>query len=242
MNKIFGSLALCFLIVACGEVEKKAPKKEKEQKTVSYSMMAEQHLSNFPLLKFPCIVDGKFLNDSSKNHTSYPMSIGLVTELSANFGGDDDSQRESYYVNDFIKIATAKQEGKYQDFVDKLDIGMTKDANCYALGRLEFGDSVGILIWKVVFSSYEACPFFSGTHVLGSVYHEGKLVKTYQLAMDESGADAPMSFNAKKKIRIDKNGILKMYTSTETLEEEKVIESEKTQKTYVLSVKGMKKN
>jgi hypothetical protein len=242
MRNYIGILFLTVILFSCSESPKPVTKNKEEKAKVSYSMTVDQHLSSFPLLKFPCVIDGNFLKDSSKNHTSFPISIGLVSELASNFGGDDDSQRESYYVNDFIKIQTAKQEGKYDDFVQKLDIGMTKDANCYALGRLEFGDSLGLLIWKVVFTSYEACPYFSGTHVLGSIYQNGKLIKTYQLAMNESGADAPMSFNAKKKVRIDKNGILKMFTSTETLEEEVVIETEKIEKVFVLTSSGIKKN
>jgi hypothetical protein len=225
---------------SCGNSEEKFLDNEiNTVKKVEYSMMITQHLESFPLLNFPLIIDKKYINDSLKNHSKFPLSVGIVSEFALRLGEDDDSQQEKYYINDFIRIATAKNEGKYQEFEKSLDIGMTKDADCHAIGRLEYGDSLGIIIWKISFSSFEACPFYSGTHVLGSFYSKGKLIKTYQLATVDAGSDPPMGFVARKKVYLDANGFMKIDFFSQSMEEEVIIETEKTEKKFFINTKGL---
>lgn len=242
MRIILSAALLGVLLAACG-----APKKEKKPETVAapksiqYPAEFQGVLDHFPVVK-AVAVDSIFFDDSVGNTSDFTLSVDLVKQLTARFAKDDYSHDETYYLNSFYKIAEAKRNNAYEQFKKNLDIGMTQDANCYALSRMEFGDSLAVLFWKIDYSSYEACPVFSGTHVLASLVRDGKVGECILLAAHEVSADPPMGYELYQLGSLHSKGILKTRRYSETMEDETVIEKEKIRSVYSLNAFGFQEN
>ncbi|MES2588021.1 MAG: hypothetical protein V4622_03505 [Bacteroidota bacterium] len=237
------TLYIAFLLVATyvinsctSKTEKKVPLEVKKE--VSYPREIKKRLKNFVLLEQDFVLDTLFMQDSIKNHLKYKLSINEVKFLSSKLKDDDVTEPNSYYLNDYIKIERAKKTGKYAAFVERLDIGMMKDASCYALGRVEFGDSLAVLIWKIDFSSYEACPFYSGTHFLATLISNGELIECMQIACSESAGDAPMSSETVQEAKFSKKGRLNYRYESSVYEDENQIEHAEDKFVFDLKSKG----
>lgn len=207
--------------------------------SITYSSTVNEFLNAFPLMDADLKLDHLFFEDSTRNHTHSILSKALVQELAAELGEDEESKQQIYYINDYYKIQTMKDDRKYEEYVQSLDIGMTKDAQCYALGRLHYGDSIGILLWKINYSSYEACPMYAGNHILASLYYHGKLMKTHLVAQEEAGMDAPMGYEANTYSTWQKMGKIFVHATILTSEEEKIIEKQENKRIWKITRKGL---
>jgi len=210
-----------------------------EKVAVEYPEFLTGRLDDFPLMTVPYSVDSLFFEaDTAIDFDNGNLNIETVKLLSANLATDDQSAREQYYLNDFYKIAQAKQDGTYDSLREDLDIGMTENAACKTIGRLEFGDTMALVIWEIKYKSYDACPYYTGHHVLGSLVKKGKVLACMQLASGESGADAPMSYETYQLVQILEKGeiLLRMYSQTN--EEDEVVEKEQYTAAYQIKGKG----
>jgi|GEM_PF-7126322 len=241
MRIILSAALLGVLIAACGAPKKEQKSKAAAPKSVQYPAELQGVLDHFPVVN-SVAVDSVFFDDSLGDHSQFSLSIELVKQLTARFVKDEFSRGETYYLNSFYKIADAKRNNTYTQFKEKLDIGMTQDATCYALSRMEFGDSLAVLFWKIDYSSYEACPVFSGTHVLASLVRDGKVGECILMAAHETSVDPPMGYEMYQLGSLHKKGILKTRRYSETMEDETVIEKEKFRFVYSLSAFGFQEN
>jgi hypothetical protein len=232
-----------YLLISCSpnkEISDDLENKIEEKKEIQYPNEILDSLNLFPKKNLEFNLFESFFTDSLKNHTNHKLSSNFVKLLSGKLFSDDATERNSYYLNDYYLIQQAKKDKKYEEYVQKLDIGMMQDANCYALSRIEFGDSLAILIWKIDFSSYEACPYYIGTHILGTLIADGKCLETLQLANMESAADAPMSSNSTQFVKISKTGKIQCNYETIVDEEETTIEHSKEKKEFQITKSGFK--
>jgi hypothetical protein len=242
MRIIFSTACMALLLVSCG-----SPKTEKKQKTqavaktVQYPAELQGLLDHFPVVK-AIAVDSVFFDDSLGDHSQFSLTPECIQMLTAKLAKDDFSHDETYYLNSFYKIAAAKQSHTYEQFEQKLDIGMTRDANCYAISRMEFGDSMAVLLWKISYSSYEACPYFSGTHVLATLIRDGKVAESILLGAHETSTDPPMGYEMYQLGNLQGKGVLKTRRYSETLEDETVIEKEKIRSVYSVGALGFEEN
>ncbi len=212
-----------------------------ENRQVEYPSGIDDKLKLFPLEEEELKIDSGFFRDSTRNHRKQELDADFVKLLAVNLSKDDMTEPNAYYLKEFYTIEKAKKDKKYDDFLEKLDIGMTKDAHCYALKRMEFGDSIATLLWRLDFTSYEACPFFHGSHYMLSTIYQGKVVQTIQLAASESAADAPVSSTIVQEALISPKGKAS-YNYESTVEEEGLeIERSASKKEFVLGVAGFVK-
>lgn len=233
------SLLVLLLLASClgKEIKSNAPTKI----SVQYPQLINDKLANFPIKELPLLIDSAFFAaDTIEQDYQGNLDIEMVKLLSSRLASDDASDRERYYLNDFFQIAQAKNEGTYDTLLAHLDIGMTENASCNAIGRIEFGDTMGMIIWEINYKSYDACPYYNGHHVLGTLIKNGNVVSCIQLAAREYGADAPMSFEAYQLASIAKNGVITTRNYSQTNEEDLKVESASAFFKYQITSKGYK--
>lgn len=208
--------------------------------TVSYPQLIADQLENYYGLKeLPFAIDSSFFAaDSSMNFDDGNLTVNEVKFLSARMAYDEASSREKHYLNDFYRIAEAKAGGTYENFKEKLDIGMTENATCRSIGRLEFGDTMGLVLWEVMYKSFDACPFYTGHHVLGTLVKDGQAVYCMNLASRESGADAPMSFEMYQLASVSNNAVITIRNHSQAMEDDSLVEQSHVFLKYKITGKG----
>ncbi len=215
--------------------------KREGKKSIIFPEEVEKSLKKYPLISKEYIFNEKFFADSSKNNTLNALSINDVKLFANKLKKDEINESNKYTLNDYFKIEEAKINHKYQAYLDKLDIGMTKESICYALNRIEFGDSLAILVWKDEYSSYDACPFFAGTDFFATIITDGKVVETIQLAMKENTADAPMGSTTIKTSKINSKGLVSSLYDCLVDEDGAEVEHITDKYNYQISKKGFTK-
>lgn len=245
MKKIFvkkiiiACLSIPLILNSCSTVTSSTEEKI-ELVEIQYPKEISNQIDDFLTEKFDFIINSDFFDDSIKNNSKTTLDVEIIKLFSSKLSKDSFTETNTYYLNDYYKIEEAKKEKKYEEYIQKLDIGMMRDANCYALSRLEFGDSIGLLIWKIDYSSYEACPYYAGTHVMGTLIVDGKIKETLQLANKETAADAPMSSLSNQSVKITATGKILCNYETTVDEEETRIEHSKEKLEFQISKTGFK--
>lgn len=233
-------LLFLFILLACSGKKDFPVEKKEMEKEVLYPKELENSLHLFPTIQADYNIDHSFLSDSVKNHKNFKLNSSQVQFLSSVLKENND-QSNSYYLKGYYEIETAKKERKYTQFLETLDIGMMKDANCFAIGKIEFGDSMAILLWKIEYSSYEACPFFQGTRFYSTLVAEGKVKETIQLASKESTGDAPMFSETHQDAFIQKNGYLKYHSQSKVFEDDLEVEYSEDRSQFKITTQGFTK-
>lgn len=111
--------------------------------------------------------------------------------LADNYLANHPTEMASYTLRSFYEIDSLKAQGEYEDYVSSLDIGMMQHADAYTEGLLELDESNSLLLWSLTFGSYEACPYYSGTLVFGTLLNNYEVKNTVLLAEMSGGGDPP---------------------------------------------------
>ena len=212
-----------------------------ESAKIEYPSEINKFVNLFSDLDTDLHIYAKFIEDSTRNTSKNKLNLKQVQLLSQNLSKDEMTEINDYYLKDYFKIEKAKQNKSYDKYLEKLDIGMMKDANCFVVGKIELGDSVSLLIWKMEFTSYEACPVYYGTNFLATVISNKTVVQTLQIACDETAADAPFASEISQEFSISKKGIAKIKSETNVFEEDVRTEHTKSDKIFVLTKSGFVK-
>ena len=213
----------------------------KEKSLIEYPDEIKSFVALFSNLDADFKLNNEFIADSTRNTSKNKLTLEQVKLLSQNLSKDEMTDINEYYLKDYFKIEASKLNKTYEKYLEKLDIGMMKDANCFAIGKIEMGDSVSILIWKMEFTSYEACPVYYGTNFLATVISGKAVVQTLQIACNETAADAPFASEINQEFSISKKGIVKIKSETSVFEEEVQTEHTKSDETFVFTKKGFVK-
>lgn len=239
MKLVIYCVGLVMITVACMGKEVKSNLTNTVQITYPDSLLGE--LQNFPKLPLPYSIDSLFFAaDSTLKIGKGTLFSPIVKILSTPMATDELSKREQYYLNDYFKISAAKKEGKYTELKANLDIGMTENAVCNPIGRIEFGDTAAMLIWEIKYESYPACPSYFGHDIMGTYIRRGDVISCMHLASRESGADAPMSYETIQLAKVDKNGRINVLTTSKTVEDSTIIEQSKSHFHYQITSSGFK--
>lgn len=207
---------------------------------VDYPALISSKLENYyPLKELPFSIDSSFFaRDTSMNFDAGNLTVEEVKFLSSRMAYDEASSREKHYLNDFYKIAQAKLDGTFEAWKDNLDIGMTENAACNAIGRIEFGDTMGLVLWEIYYKSFDACPFYTGHHVLGTLIRDGEAIYCMNLASRESGADAPMSFEMYQLASVSDRAVISVKNHSQALEGDSLVEESHVFMKYRITGKG----
>lgn len=98
---------------------------------------------------------------------------------------------EDWFLRITKQIYQLKSEGKYGEYVDGLDLAQTKDAVAYPYGKNHL-DTAILLFWYVDYSSYEACPYYSGKQFFVTNINPTRSF-SWLISEEDSGGDPPAS-------------------------------------------------
>lgn len=239
MKLVIYCVGLVLIAAACMGKEVKSTLTNPTQ--MAYPNSLHHELKKFPELPLPYAIDSLFFTaDSTLKVGKGTLFSPTVKILSSKMAGDELSKREQYYLNDYFKIAAAKKAGKYTELKSKLDIGMTENAVCNPIGRIEFGDTAALLIWEIKYESYPACPSYFGHDVMGTYVRRGNVISCMHLASRESGVDAPMFYETFQLAKLDKNGRINILATSKTQEDSTIIERSKSHFHYQITSTGFK--
>lgn len=230
-------LIAVFALFACStKAEQSIPKTEK--KDIIYPEFLAKSISKLDKLTLPFTIDSLFFLDTNRSKKLRVIPLEEVEFLTKNLHKEEASDANRYYINDYLKIKNAKLDHQYETFKKKLDIGMIQDAECYYLGKIEYPDSVAILVWKLTYSSYEACPVFEGNHVMASLIYNGEIIQTFELAAHETNIDPPMDAENFYTCSINHTGLINRHYLFNVNEEEVSIEKGTKRQQFRITKKG----
>ena len=159
--------------------------------------------SEFKKLSLPFTMDTLFIQ---KVDTSNRITYQQVRDLGVNFLKSELGDGLSYDFNTFCEIDSLKQIGKYVNYVNHLDIGMTKRCIAYKLGLMDMTNNNKLFIWGIDASSYEACPYFSGTKIIATFLNAENEATHFTIAEISGGGDPPASGNDQITATINADG------------------------------------
>ena len=109
-------------------------------------------------------------------------------------------------IKTFYTIDSVKAKGAYSEWHKKLDIGMTRASNIYALQKIKLNDSTTLLLWALCYSNQEADPIFDVTEVLFTIMNNGNIGESFLLGEVAIGADPPNSGHTITTGKLSKDG------------------------------------
>jgi len=119
------------------------------------------------------------------------LTANEVKYLSSQLVENKPTSWNSYQITTFLKLDSLKNNGKYENYLDDLDIGMMARSNANLYAKINVSDSLFMVLWYINYSTYEACPFSAGTVIFGTLFNNSKALNTSVLGEVSGGGDAP---------------------------------------------------
>jgi hypothetical protein len=187
---------------------------------------------------FPVEVDSSFMTAVQETGAGMELNTERVKLLSANMADNVLNEETEWGLRNFYFIDSLKVNKKYKKYVDNIDIGMVKYAEAMYLGRADFDESNSMIVWMVSHSSYEACPYFSGIMIMGTMIRDGEIAGCSLLGEEMSGGDAPVGMlrYVFSEIRSNGKGTLYKYEEHTGENEEGELVEEKSEDNFKLKI------
>jgi hypothetical protein len=83
---------------------------------------------------------------------------------------------------------------------------MTELANAYAMHKIKLNDSITLLLWSFITSSYPACPSSAYSGIFFTILKDNKIGKSFVLGKEESYGDAPIGYESVYLSKLYKDG------------------------------------
>jgi hypothetical protein len=71
---------------------------------------------------------------------------------------------------------------------------MTKFSNAYGLRKTKLADGTTLLLWALIYSSYEACPSYSSTAIYFTLLKDSTIGQTFFLGQTYFWMDPPSAY------------------------------------------------
>jgi hypothetical protein len=202
--KNFFYLISILILTSCGNKDQVISENTKSTDSANAQTSSFPFLEkDFKQLSFPLNLDTLFIQTvDTTNRITYQQ----VRELGVNFLKGELGDGMVYDIKEFAQIDSLKQSGGYKAYLEKIDIGMTKTCIAYKVGVLNFPRNSKLFIWGITNASYEACPFFSGTLLIGTYVNENKQATLFNIAEISGGGDPPSMMNTVTTSKITEDG------------------------------------
>lgn len=200
---IYGSVS--FLLISCAnQIEKKDPVTSSDTLAVTNKTIEASFDDKlFNTLQLPLNIDTTYV---MKIDTNDRIPYQQVRALGSNFLKNEQTNGLEYEINKFCEIDSLKQEDKYKEYIEKLDLGMTKKSIAFKIGLLSFSNGSKLFLWGIESSSYEACPFFSARTVIGTFVNDNKQNTHFIIAGRSGAGDPPSMMNEDISAKINADG------------------------------------
>ena len=134
--------------------------------------------------------DSLYFENLMLEHDSV-LSKADVMYLTYGFLETEISNAASYKLLNFYEIDSIKLSGGYDEYVENLDLGMMKESDAYIDRKIKLDDSTTLLVWYLTYSTYEACPYASGTLLFASVLYDNVVTSSTLIGENSGSGDAP---------------------------------------------------
>jgi len=140
----------------------------------------------------PFKLDSNYVENVSMSNND----ISTLTNIEVQYLGFDMVKNQptewaDYNIGIFIELDSMIINGTYDDYVESIDIGMMERSFANIHSKIVINDNTFILLWSISFSTFEACPFSSGTVIFGTFFNENLAYNTAALGESSGGGDAP---------------------------------------------------
>jgi hypothetical protein len=195
-NNFLSIVTICLVFTACNtsqpQTENKTYENDFTKKTeIVFDTSLQKVIDLFKSSSsLPFVADTVLMN-KEKMHDSLGTAEILI--LNAHWFKHDLISSAEYDLKYFYKIDSLKASKKYSEWIQHLDIGMTKYSNAYALTKLQLDEHTLILIWALCNSSYEACPYSVSTTIYFTIIYNGKTSQSFMLGETGSYSDPPVA-------------------------------------------------
>lgn len=186
----------------------------------------------FKPLTLPLRIDTNFILEVDTNER---IPYQQVRQLGTNFLKTEMSGSLAYDINTFCEIDSLKHVGAYEAYLEKLDIGMTKISISFKSGVIDLKNGAKLFIWGIHNSSYEACPYFAGTTIIGTFMNAEKKNTHFVIGEISGGGDPPATGNDEVTAKLDENGTITIK-SVSVNDDLDIPGNEKTKQSLVLKL------
>lgn len=132
---------------------------------------------------------------------------------------------DNWYLDECVEIYEMKQNGSFEEYQNSLDIGMLSDCTAHPYGITRTPEAI-LFYWFIDYSSYEACPYFSGRELFVSKIVDGNVVSCLQMGGDSSGGDPPVSGSSVTEFSLESGFKLYKLETDESFEDDLLISKE----------------
>ena len=140
-------------------------------------------------LNFPFLLNQDAINDLNlSDNVLSQEEVELLSQYMMIKPGfsDIESRLDSYFY--YNQLIDSIGEEAYQN---QIDLGMTQYFDAYLHYRVNLSKKKYLLIWSLDYGTYEACPYYEGQYILGTLCADGKISNTVFLGEDSGGGDPP---------------------------------------------------
>jgi len=205
MRHIIITLSLLALI-ACGESGKESNKNSADSTQVSIDTVFSSacfDLKDFKKLELPLKLDSTYILHAD---TSDKLHHYQIRNLKSCFPDTLFKTGLRSLINEFCEIDSLKENGAYEEYLKKIDIGMTKSSISYKIGYVTLATGLNVFLWGIEYSSYEACPYFSGKILIATFVNESGKNSSFIISESSGAGDPPATGKTDLWCTITKEG------------------------------------
>lgn len=171
-------------------------------KQVELSSEQQQFISEFKKeFKQPLFIDSTFI---ASLDTIENLEFNFIRLLSADSINETLAGGLKNSLSACLFIEEKKQNGRYANYLDSLDIGMLKNAMAFKIGKLSLDNNETLLLWGINEASFDADPGYSGISIIASYANHNKGFNHVLVGERYSAGDPPLFMEKKTNSELNK--------------------------------------
>lgn len=197
-------------LIACSESGKESNKNRADSTQVSIDTVFSSacfDLKDFKKLELPLKIDSTYILQVD---TSDKVHYYQIRNLKSHFPDTLFKTGLHSMINEFCEIDSLKENGAFEEYLKKIDIGMTKSSIAFKIGYLTLPTGTNVFLWGIEYSSYEACPYFSGKILVATYVNESGKNSSFLIAESSGAGDPPATGKTDLWCTITKEGSFQM--------------------------------
>lgn len=143
----------------------------------------------------PFTVDSNYFVNINDDKNRTELKGEQVKLLTSNMVVYEKFDHIKWDLKSFFEIDSMKAAGTYEDYQNKIDVGMVLYSDAYGIEKVKLNDDTEALIWSNSYSTPDACPYGFGTYIFISVLYKGEITDCTVIGENMSGGDPPSSMS-----------------------------------------------
>ena len=192
MNRIkfLFSLLCAWFLFGCGNNTAEISSASESDSLAINNKQLEKSVGLFKPASLSFVVDTAFI---FKIEGGDSLGAFEIKTLAANLFKHGLTEGSQYDLETFYKIDSIKEAGKYKEYRDSLNIGMTEVSTAHALNEFHLDANTLVLVWGIRSESYQACPYSNIWLTYFTIIYKGEVKETFLMGEYMVWGDAPVS-------------------------------------------------